>query len=199
MQSLPNTQTVLSTGQPLNAGSFYLSAVGHVLPFPNCDEPLGGECMQVFRQAALLIQNHALQVFIELGLPEDIHLCLFIYGGQPPGQWELKQDALPEGWVCVVCSGGKPILSDKQLPSNFRLASPDDFIPDLVRPWSCAAGALPPQLAALDMASLTRSQRQHALELCCRCFDLLCSDDLIQICNQLFTLLLLLLHLTWQA
>lgn len=156
MQSLPNTQTVLSTGLPLNAGSFYLSAVGHVLPFSNCDEPRGGECMQVFRQAALLIQNHALQVFIELGLPEDMHLCLFIYGGQPPGQWELKQDALPEGWVCVVCSGGKPLLSDKQLPSNFRLASPDDFIPDLVRPWSCAAGALPPQLAALDMASLTQ-------------------------------------------
>ena len=76
-------------------------------------------------------------MFIELGLPEDIKLCLFIYGGQPPGQWELKADALPEGWICVVCSGGKPILSDKQLPSNFRLASPDEFIPDLVRPELC--------------------------------------------------------------
>lgn len=76
-------------------------------------------------------------MFIELGLPEDTKLCLFIYGGQPPGQWELKADALPEGWICVVCSGGKPILSDKQLPSNFRLASPDEFIPDLVRPELC--------------------------------------------------------------
>lgn len=72
-------------------------------------------------------------MLIELGLSEDTHLCVFIYGGQPPGQWELKEDALPDGWVCVVCSGGKPILSDKQLPSNFRLAQPDDFIPDLVR------------------------------------------------------------------
>lgn len=81
--------------------------------------------------------THALQVFIDLGLPEDMHLCLFIYGGQPPGQWELKEDALPEGWLCIVCSGGKPILSDKQLPNNFRLASPDDFIPDLVRPELC--------------------------------------------------------------
>lgn len=73
-----------------------------------------------------------LQVYTELGLPQDTKLCVFIYGGQPPGQWELKESNLPEGWVCVVCSGGKPILSDKQLPSNFRLAKPDDFIPDMV-------------------------------------------------------------------
>lgn len=74
-----------------------------------------------------------LQVYTELGLPQDTKLCVFIYGGQPPGEWELRDSNLPEGWVCVVCSGGKPILSDKQLPSNFRLAKPDDFIPDLVR------------------------------------------------------------------
>lgn len=73
-----------------------------------------------------------LQVYIELGLPQDTKLCVFIYGGQPPGEWELRESNLPEGWVCVVCSGGKPILSDKQLPVNFRLAKPDDFIPDMV-------------------------------------------------------------------
>ena len=77
------------------------------------------------------------QVYIELGLPQDTKLCVFIYGGQPPGEWELRESNLPEGWVCVVCSGGKPILSDKQLPSNFRLAKPDDFIPDMVRHSSC--------------------------------------------------------------
>ena len=76
------------------------------------------------------------QVYIELGLQEDTHLCVFIYGGQPPGEWELREENLPEGWICVVCSGGKPIVSDNKLPSNFRLAKPDDFIPDLVRPGS---------------------------------------------------------------
>lgn len=74
------------------------------------------------------------QVYIELRLQEDTHLCVFIYGGQPPGEWELREENLPEGWICVVCSGGKPIVSDNKLPSNFRLAKPDDFIPDLVRP-----------------------------------------------------------------
>lgn len=72
-------------------------------------------------------------MYIELGLQEDAHLCVFIYGGQPPGEWELREENLPEGWVCVVCSGGKPIVNDKKLPSNFRLAKPDDFIPDMVR------------------------------------------------------------------
>ena len=76
------------------------------------------------------------QVYIELGLQEDTHLCVFIYGGQPPGEWEIREENLPEGWICVVCSGGKPIVSDTKLPSNFRLAKPDDFIPDLVRPGS---------------------------------------------------------------
>jgi len=76
------------------------------------------------------------QVYIELGLQEDTHLCVFIYGGQPPGEWELREENLPEGWICVVCSGGKPIVSDNKLPNNFRLAKPDDFIPDLVRPGS---------------------------------------------------------------
>lgn len=74
----------------------------------------------------------ALQVYMELGLPQETKLCVFIYGGQPPGEWELRESNLPEGWVCVVCSGGKPILSGKQLPSNFCLAKPDDFVPDMV-------------------------------------------------------------------
>ncbi|KAA6425950.1 MAG: Arabinose kinase isoform 1 [Trebouxia sp. A1-2] len=78
-------------------------------------------------------QKSKAQVYIELRLQEDTHLCVFIYGGQPPGEWELREENLPEGWICVVCSGGKPIVSDNKLPSNFRLAKPDDFIPDLVR------------------------------------------------------------------
>ncbi|KAL3147999.1 hypothetical protein ABBQ38_014294 [Trebouxia sp. C0009 RCD-2024] len=87
-------------------------------------------------------QKSKAQVYTELGLPQDTRLCVFIYGGQPPGQWELKESNLPEGWVCLVCSGGKPILSDKQLPSNFRLAKPDDFIPDMVYAADCVLGKI---------------------------------------------------------
>ncbi|KAL0052130.1 hypothetical protein WJX82_008344 [Trebouxia sp. C0006] len=87
-------------------------------------------------------QKSKAQVYIELGLQEDTHLCVFIYGGQPPGEWELREENLPEGWICVVCSGGKPIVSDTKLPSNFRLAKPDDFIPDLVNAANCALGKI---------------------------------------------------------
>ena len=87
------------------------------------------------------------QVYIELGLPPETKLCVFIYGGQPPGEWELRESNLPEGWVCMVCSGGKPILSDKQLPSNFRLAKPDDFVPDMVNKcWCLLAGVCYPAM-----------------------------------------------------
>jgi L-arabinokinase len=79
------------------------------------------------------------QVYEELGLSPEQHLVVFIYGGQPPGDWQLREQCLPEGWVCVVCAAGSP--GSAALPGNFRLAPADAYTPDLVRtpdissPW----------------------------------------------------------------
>lgn len=72
-----------------------------------------------------------MQVRVELGIAEGIRMAVFIYGGQPPGEWNLQRECLPEGWVCVVCSGGKP-PAGKTLPDNFMLAAADAYCPDLV-------------------------------------------------------------------
>jgi hypothetical protein len=58
-------------------------------------------------------------------------MVVFMYGGQPPGDWDLRSDFLPPGWTCVVCSAGKPPCG-KPLPPNFLLAKADAYTPDLV-------------------------------------------------------------------
>ena len=79
-------------------------------------------------------QTHpVLQVRQELQLPHPAtRLALFMFGAQPPGNWCLTEETLPPGWVCVVCSGGRP-LTAQPLPSNFQLAAGDAYTPDLVR------------------------------------------------------------------
>ena len=72
------------------------------------------------------------QVRAELGIPEATKLLVFMYGGQPPGDWELQADSLPPGWLCIVCSGGK-LPGGKPLPYNFMLADKDAYTPDLVQ------------------------------------------------------------------
>lgn len=57
-------------------------------------------------------------------------MAVFIYGGQPPGEWRLRQKCLPEGWTCIVCAAGSPPGGDF-LPSNFILAPADAYTPDL--------------------------------------------------------------------
>lgn len=71
------------------------------------------------------------QVFADLGLSLDQHMVVFIYGGQPPGEWHLREECLPKGWVCVVCAAGSP-PGGQPLPSNFLLAPTDAYTPDLV-------------------------------------------------------------------
>lgn len=73
------------------------------------------------------------QVRRDLGIPLQSHVVIFIYGGQPPGgDWRLEEDCLPEGWICIVCSAGKP-PGDKPLPlRNFILAQEDAYTPDLI-------------------------------------------------------------------
>lgn len=90
-----------------------------------------------------------LQVRQELQLPDPAtKLALFMFGAQPPGNWCLTRETLPPGWVCVICSGGRP-LTAQPLPPNFQLAAGDAYTPDLVRdggtalrPWQCGPARL---------------------------------------------------------
>ena len=74
------------------------------------------------------------QVYQEYGLPESQRMAVFIYGGQPPGEWHLREECLPEGWTCIVCAAGSP-PGGEPLPPNFILAPADAYTPDLVRPF----------------------------------------------------------------
>ena len=71
------------------------------------------------------------QVFQEYGLPEAQRMVVFIYGGQPPGEWCLREESLPAGWTCIVCAAGSP-PGGRALPQNFILAPADAYTPDLV-------------------------------------------------------------------
>ena len=79
-----------------------------------------------------------MQVFEDLGLSLEQRMVVFIYGGQPPGDWHLRKENLPSGWVCVVCAAGSP-PGGRPLPGNFLLAPPDAYTPDLVGPPRVAA------------------------------------------------------------
>ena len=60
-------------------------------------------------------------------------MVVFIYGGQPPGEWCLREESLPAGWTCIVCAAGSP-LGGRALPCNFILAPADAYTPDLASP-----------------------------------------------------------------
>ena len=76
-----------------------------------------------------------MQVFQEYGLPESQSMAVFIYGGQPPGEWRLREECLPKGWTCIVCAAGTP-PGGAPLPPDFILAPADAYTPDLARPLS---------------------------------------------------------------
>ncbi|KAF9617864.1 hypothetical protein IFM89_039083 [Coptis chinensis] len=48
----------------------------------------------------------------ELGIGEDVKVVVFNFGGQPAG-WKLKQEYLPDGWLCLDTAIGKNYASDK--------------------------------------------------------------------------------------
>ena len=67
----------------------------------------------------------------ELGISQETRVVVFIYGGQPAGDWNLRAESLPAGWVCLVCAGGK-LPGGKPLPANYILAPADIYTPNLV-------------------------------------------------------------------
>lgn len=48
------------------------------------------------------------QVRAGFGIAEGDRVCMFMFGAHAL-TLEPQEDWLPSGWVCVVCSGGKPL------------------------------------------------------------------------------------------
>lgn len=67
------------------------------------------------------------QVRAGLGVSQEDHVCVFMFGAHAL-TLEPQEDWLPPGWVCVVCSGGKP------LSKSLTTTMPKSPIPILFEP-----------------------------------------------------------------
>ncbi|KAG2699814.1 hypothetical protein I3760_07G206200 [Carya illinoinensis] len=65
----------------------------------------------------------------ELEIGEDVKLVILNFGGQPAG-WNLKEEYLPSGWLCL------------DLPPNFVKLAKDAYTPDLMAASDCMLGKI---------------------------------------------------------
>ncbi|EPS62226.1 hypothetical protein M569_12566, partial [Genlisea aurea] len=72
----------------------------------------------------------------ELGIHETAKVVILNFGGQPAG-WTLKQECLPDGWLCLVCGA-----SEMNLPSNFIKLAKDTYTPDVIAASDCMLGKI---------------------------------------------------------
>jgi L-arabinokinase len=68
------------------------------------------------------------EVRAEYGIGANQKLLLFNFGGQA-ASWEIREDYLPEGWTCLICTS-LPIQA--KLPPNFIRPARDVYVPDLM-------------------------------------------------------------------
>ncbi|KAL5716067.1 L-arabinokinase [Ranunculus cassubicifolius] len=73
----------------------------------------------------------------ELGIGEDVKVVIFNFGGQPAG-WKLKQEYLPDGWLCLVCGAS----DSQEIPPNFIKLAKDVYTPDLIAASDCMLGKI---------------------------------------------------------
>ncbi|GLJ10428.1 hypothetical protein SUGI_0128050 [Cryptomeria japonica] len=73
----------------------------------------------------------------ELGIGDDIKLVIFNFGGQEAG-WNLKEESLPPGWICLVCAASPK----QEFPPNFRRLAKDTYTPDLIAASDCMLGKI---------------------------------------------------------
>ncbi|KAG5554385.1 hypothetical protein RHGRI_012048 [Rhododendron griersonianum] len=73
----------------------------------------------------------------ELGIGDDVKVVILNFGGQPGG-WNLKEDCLPSGWLCLVCGAS----DDQNLPSNFIKLAKAAYTPDLIAASDCMLGKI---------------------------------------------------------
>ncbi|XP_006401380.2 L-arabinokinase [Eutrema salsugineum] len=73
----------------------------------------------------------------ELGVPENVKLLIFNFGGQQTG-WKLKEEYLPAGWLCLVCGAS----AKQELPPNFIALPKDVYTPDVIAASDCMLGKI---------------------------------------------------------
>uniref|UniRef100_A0A5B7AAJ5 Putative L-arabinokinase-like n=1 Tax=Davidia involucrata TaxID=16924 RepID=A0A5B7AAJ5_DAVIN len=73
----------------------------------------------------------------ELGIGDDVKLVILNFGGQPAG-WNLKEEYLPSGWLCLVCGAS----DNQELPPNFIKLAKDVYTPDLIAASDCMLGKI---------------------------------------------------------
>uniref|UniRef100_A0A0D9VC48 GHMP kinase N-terminal domain-containing protein n=1 Tax=Leersia perrieri TaxID=77586 RepID=A0A0D9VC48_9ORYZ len=73
----------------------------------------------------------------ELGIKDDVKVVIFNFGGQPAG-WKLKEEWLPDGWLCLVCGASET----QELPPNFIKLAKDAYTPDLMAASDCMLGKI---------------------------------------------------------
>ncbi|CAH2078916.1 unnamed protein product [Thlaspi arvense] len=71
----------------------------------------------------------------ELGIAEDVNVVILNFGGQPSG-WNLKEESLPSGWLCLVCGASET----QELPPNFVKLAKDAYTPDIIAASDCMLG-----------------------------------------------------------
>ncbi|XP_078169582.1 L-arabinokinase-like isoform X2 [Carex rostrata] len=83
------------------------------------------------------LQKSRSEVRKELGISDDVKVLIFNFGGQPAG-WNLKQECLPDDWVCLVCGASE----NQELPPNFVKLPKDVYTPDLIAASDCMLGKI---------------------------------------------------------
>ncbi|KAH7844149.1 hypothetical protein Vadar_024884 [Vaccinium darrowii] len=73
----------------------------------------------------------------ELGIGDDVKVVILNFGGQPGG-WNLKEEYLPSGWLCLVCGASE----NQHLPPNFIKLAKDAYTPDLIAASDCMLGKI---------------------------------------------------------
>ncbi|KAG8095271.1 hypothetical protein GUJ93_ZPchr0012g21331 [Zizania palustris] len=82
----------------------------------------------------------------ELGIAANAKVVVFNFGGQKilmyycpqPAGWKLKQQWLPDNWICLVCGAS----DSQEVPPNFIKLAKDTYTPDVMAASDCMLGKI---------------------------------------------------------
>ncbi|CAI9099067.1 OLC1v1035828C1 [Oldenlandia corymbosa var. corymbosa] len=105
---------------------------------------LPGYCpMPAFRDAVDVplvvrtLHKSRAEVRKELGIEDGMKVLVYNFGGQLSG-WNIKEEYLPSGWICLVCGASE----DQELPQNFVKLPKNIYTPDVVAAADCMLGKI---------------------------------------------------------
>ncbi|XP_052620292.1 L-arabinokinase [Lactuca sativa] len=74
----------------------------------------------------------------ELGIKDNEMAMVLNFGGQSL-DWNLKEEYLPPGWICLVCGAHD---NQQELPHNFKKLAKDVYTPDVMAASDCMLGKI---------------------------------------------------------